>query len=177
MICRTSRPRSAWSCATNMFWDTVQVTTCTTPAGAKFKLSCAHPRACPHFPFIPRPATTPRRTEYRELPGSLRPAACLLLLTLVCVGTAPAQIPLQATAPPPPPGQSTPSGQGGGKISLNVNLVVLHTSVLDDRGKFVDGLAQDNFRVYEDKGEQKLSVFKGEDIPVSMGLVIDRSEE
>ncbi len=58
---------------------------------------------------------------------------------------------------------------------MDVNLVVLHTTVLDDRGKFVEGLAQDNFRVYEDKVEQKLSVFKREDIPVSMGLVIDNS--
>jgi len=58
---------------------------------------------------------------------------------------------------------------------VDVNLVVLHTTVLDDRGKFVEGLAQDNFRVYEDKVEQKLAVFKREDIPVSMGLVIDNS--
>jgi VWFA-related protein len=82
---------------------------------------------------------------------------------------------LQSAAPPPPPGQSAPGSQGPGKISLNVNLVVLHTSVVDDRGKFVEGLAQDNFRVYEDKIEQKLSIFKREDIPVSMGLVIDNS--
>jgi len=53
--------------------------------------------------------------------------------------------------------------------------VVLHTTVNDDRGKFVEGLTQDNFRVYEDKVEQKLSIFKREDIPVSMGLVIDNS--
>ena len=53
--------------------------------------------------------------------------------------------------------------------------MVLHTTVNDDRGKFVDGLSQDNFRVYEDKVEQKLSIFKREDIPVSMGLVIDNS--
>ena len=58
---------------------------------------------------------------------------------------------------------------------MDVNLVVLHTTVNDDRGKFVDGLSQDNFRVYEDKVEQKLSIFKREDIPVSMGLVIDNS--
>ncbi len=58
---------------------------------------------------------------------------------------------------------------------MDVNLVVLHTTVSDDRGKFVDGLTQDNFRVFEDKVEQKLSVFKREDIPVSMGLVIDNS--
>jgi len=56
-----------------------------------------------------------------------------------------------------------------------VNLVVLHTSVMDDRGRFADGLKQESFRVFEDKVEQKLSVFKREDIPVSMGLVIDNS--
>jgi len=53
--------------------------------------------------------------------------------------------------------------------------VVLHTTVIDDRGRFADGLKQDNFRVLEDKVEQKLSVFKREDIPVSMGLVVDNS--
>lgn len=56
-----------------------------------------------------------------------------------------------------------------------MNLVVLHTTVLDDRQRFADGLTQQNFRVFEDKVEQKLSVFKREDVPVSMGLVIDNS--
>jgi len=73
---------------------------------------------------------------------------------------------------PTPPGQA---GQQGGSIKVDVNLVVLHTTVLDDRGKFVDGLKEENFRVFEDKAEQKLSVFKREDVPVSMGLVIDNS--
>jgi Ca-activated chloride channel family protein len=77
--------------------------------------------------------------------------------------------------PPPPPGLDASKSQSGSKIQVDVNLVVLHTTVLDDRGKFVEGLGQDNFRVFEDKGEQKLSVFKREDIPVSMGLVIDNS--
>jgi Ca-activated chloride channel homolog len=87
-----------------------------------------------------------------------------------------AQIPVQNAPPPPPPDQqSTGNAQSGSHIKVDVNLVVLHTTVLDDRGKFVEGLAQDNFRVYEDKVEQKLSVFKREDIPVSMGLVIDNS--
>jgi VWFA-related protein len=86
---------------------------------------------------------------------------------------APAQDPLapQNTQPPPPPGQQRP----GASIKVDVSLVVLHTSVLDDRGRFVDGLKEENFRVTEDKVEQKMSVFKREDIPVSMGLVIDNS--
>jgi VWFA-related protein len=80
-------------------------------------------------------------------------------------------IPYKPPQPPPPQGAE----QEGSKIKVDVNLVVLHTTVLDDRGKFADGLKEENFRVFEDKVEQKLSVFKREDIPVSMGLVIDNS--
>ena len=84
----------------------------------------------------------------------------------------PPGIPVQ-TQQPPPPGQ-VPNTQGSA-IKVEVNLVVLHTTVVDDRGKFADGLKQENFRVFEDKVEQKLAVFKREDVPVSMGLVIDNS--
>jgi len=84
-----------------------------------------------------------------------------------------AQIPIP-NAQPAPPGQTSNSGQGQ-SIKVDVNLVVLHTTVLDDRGRFAEGLKQDNFRVLEDKIEQKLAVFKREDVPVSMGLVIDNS--
>ncbi len=53
--------------------------------------------------------------------------------------------------------------------------MVLHATVVDEKGQFVPGLAADNFRVFEDKVEQKISVFSKEDIPVTMGLVIDNS--
>lgn len=99
----------------------------------------------------------------------------LLLALLLLAGPSFAQIPVQNVPPPPPPDQDTSKGQTGSRIKLNVSLVVLHTTVLDDRGKFVEGLTQDNFRIYEDKVEQKLSLYKREDIPVSMGLVIDNS--
>ncbi|HET8921768.1 MAG TPA: VWA domain-containing protein [Candidatus Acidoferrum sp.] len=86
-----------------------------------------------------------------------------------------AQIPVGGPPPPPVPGQDNNAGKQGSSIKVDVNLVVLHTTVLDDRQRFVDGLKNDNFRVFEDKVEQKLSVFKREDVPVSMGLVIDNS--
>lgn len=54
-------------------------------------------------------------------------------------------------------------------------MVVLHATVTDDKGEFISDLRQDNFRVYEDKVEQKISVFSRQDIPVTMGLVIDNS--
>lgn len=82
-----------------------------------------------------------------------------------------AQVPYKPPQAPPPQGAE----QEGSRIKVDVNLVVLHTTVLDDRGKFADGLKEENFRVFEDKVEQKLAVFKREDIPVSMGLVIDNS--
>ena len=100
-------------------------------------------------------------------------AAALLLVAILAPASRAQDNPLNLPpSQPPPPGQTS---QQGGSIKIDVNLVVLHTTVLDDRGKFVDGLKEDNFRVFEDKAEQKLSVFKREDVPVSMGLVIDNS--
>jgi Ca-activated chloride channel homolog len=81
--------------------------------------------------------------------------------------------PSSKPAPPPaPPQEPSPDSY---KIKTAVNLVVLHASVLNDRSAFVPGLKEENFRVFEDKVEQKLSVFKQEDVPVSFGLVVDNS--
>jgi Ca-activated chloride channel family protein len=56
-----------------------------------------------------------------------------------------------------------------------VDLVVLHATVVDSKGQFVPDLKEQNFRVFEDRVEQKLSTFRREDIPVTIGLVIDNS--
>lgn len=61
------------------------------------------------------------------------------------------------------------------KIGVDVNLVVLHATVLDPKGRMVNDLTQENFKVYEDGVPQKLSVFSHADIPVTMGIVIDDS--
>jgi VWFA-related protein len=84
---------------------------------------------------------------------------------------------------PPPPGQGTPAPpqaqppgkQGEYRLKRDVNLVVLYASVMDERGNFVMSLEQNNFRVFEDRVEQKLSVFRREDVPLSVGLVVDNS--
>jgi len=54
-------------------------------------------------------------------------------------------------------------------------LVVLHVTVADDHGQFVPNLQEGNFRVFEQNVEQRISFFSREDIPVTMGLVIDNS--
>jgi VWFA-related protein len=97
-----------------------------------------------------------------------------LVLAAVFASLSYAQLPIPTPAPPPP-GQDPNAGKQGSRITLNVDLVVLHTTVIDDRQRFADGLKPENFRVFEDKVEQKISVFKREDVPVSMGLVIDNS--
>ena len=98
----------------------------------------------------------------------------LFCVAAVLAFSSAAQIPIPNSAPPPP-GQNPNAGKQGSSIKVDVSLVVLHTTVIDDRQRFADGLKPENFRVFEDKVEQKLSVFKREDVPVSMGLVIDNS--
>ncbi|HYK87366.1 MAG TPA: VWA domain-containing protein [Acidobacteriota bacterium] len=71
--------------------------------------------------------------------------------------------------------QENPQGQKGYTIGVNVDLVVMHTSVYDKAGRFVGGLKKDNFKVFEDGVEQKISSFSQEDVPVSMGILLDLS--
>jgi Ca-activated chloride channel family protein len=116
-----------------------------------------------------------RETITRKI--ALAAALIILAITGVCVAHAGQQqdqkLPPLSQAPPPPP--SPNSGNQNNKLKIDVDLVALHAAVLDKRGIFVDGLPPDSFRVYEDKVLQKLSVAKQEDVPVSMGLVIDNS--
>jgi VWFA-related protein len=53
--------------------------------------------------------------------------------------------------------------------------VLLHVSVLDRAGKLITNLPQSAFKVTENGVEQQIRYFRREDIPVSMGLIIDNS--
>jgi Ca-activated chloride channel family protein len=57
----------------------------------------------------------------------------------------------------------------------DTNLVMLHATVVDKNGHLLTDLPQNAFQVYENGVEQKIKIFKREDVPVSMGLVIDNS--
>jgi Ca-activated chloride channel family protein len=61
------------------------------------------------------------------------------------------------------------------KLNVNVDLTEVHVNVTDEKDRPVGNLNKDNFRIFEDKTEQKLTVFKHEDAPLSLGLVIDNS--
>ena len=71
--------------------------------------------------------------------------------------------------PPPPP------APGDYVVSSNVELVLLDVSVKDTKGGFASGLTKDNFRVYEDNKSQPITVFSAQDVPVTVGIVMDNS--
>ncbi len=60
-------------------------------------------------------------------------------------------------------------------ISVDVNLVVLPATVRDREGGFVSGLTKEDFQVFENGRAQEIRLFHGEDVPVSVGLLVDNS--
>jgi Ca-activated chloride channel family protein len=86
-----------------------------------------------------------------------------------------------------PPAQSqtgTPQGVGlakiereGGKYTLRQDAyeVRLNATVLDGSGRSIQTLTKDAFNVYEDGVPQTIASFRHEDLPVSLGLLIDSS--
>jgi Ca-activated chloride channel family protein len=71
--------------------------------------------------------------------------------------------------------QAEPSHQGGFTIRASVDLVVLRATVRDGKGAPVAGLGKEDFQVFEDKVPQQIEFFSHEDVPVTVGLVIDNS--
>ena len=57
----------------------------------------------------------------------------------------------------------------------DTRLVVLHTTVVDRNGKLLTDLLQNAFKIYENNVEQEIRLFRHEDVPISLGLVIDNS--
>ncbi len=63
----------------------------------------------------------------------------------------------------------------GAIFRADTRLVVCHTSVVDKSGHLVTNLSQDAFTVMENGAPQSIKVFRREDVPVSMGLIVDNS--
>jgi VWFA-related protein len=57
----------------------------------------------------------------------------------------------------------------------DTRLVVLHASVADKHGKLLTGLKQNAFKVFENGQPQQMKIFRREDVPVSLGIIIDDS--
>ena len=60
-------------------------------------------------------------------------------------------------------------------LKLNANLVILSATVLDRHDALVSGLGKDDFQIYEDGALQQIRNFSHEDIPVTVGILVDNS--
>jgi len=76
----------------------------------------------------------------------------------------------QAAKPP-----ASPSSGDDVTFRADTRLVVLPISVADKNGKLVTDLKQNAFKVFENGVEQPIKIFKREDVPVSLGIIIDNS--
>jgi VWFA-related protein len=101
-------------------------------------------------------------------PGSIK-KAFLLTVLLLCF-----QTPVRAQSSASP---DTTFEDREGQITIEAvaELVVLPLNVTDANGDFVSNLALENFRVYEDGRLQKIRLFEREDMPVTVGLIVDHS--
>ena len=61
-------------------------------------------------------------------------------------------------------------------ISVHTELVAVPVIVTDARGRHVRALSQENFRVYDEGRPQPIAVFHHGDVPITLGLVVDRSQ-
>jgi Ca-activated chloride channel family protein len=60
-------------------------------------------------------------------------------------------------------------------LNVDVNLVLLNTTVTDSQNRHVTGLQKENFHVWEDKIEQEIQYFSSESVPLSVGMIFDVS--
>jgi VWFA-related protein len=97
--------------------------------------------------------------------GVAKATGLAILLLVVLVGYAGYQVPPAAQG----------SDQASFRIAVDVALVVLHATVTDRQGSLVSNLAEPDFEVYENGVLQHIQLFKNEDVPVAVGLVIDHS--
>lgn len=139
--------------------------------GAKSGSSSARQGAFPLLPSPPAPDITRRAIDLFRFPG-----VAALFLALIFSGAS-ARGQALPPSPAPPAGYNSPQSQNPSdhSIKARVDLVALHVSVEDSRGQFVSALKVSDFRVFEDRVEQNISVFSSADVPVTMGLVIDNS--
>jgi len=76
-----------------------------------------------------------------------------------------------------PKADQNPDAADGGVFVFrkDVEEVVLHATVVDDKQRIITTLDKSDFNVFEDGHPQTITSFRHEDIPVAMGIVVDNS--
>jgi Ca-activated chloride channel homolog len=140
------------------------------------------------------PAATPKSAAARALAGETIPPPAAQAQTQsqkpetqppLNVDRDPIQSPDAEDNEPVSPGHPGPQvrgaqtlekgAHGGFTLKRNVDEVVLNVTVLDSDGRLVNDLTKDDFKIFEDGVPQTIASFQHQDIPVSMGIIIDNS--
>ena len=82
---------------------------------------------------------------------------------------------LSAQDQPQRPEQNTKPEIAAHQLKVDVDLVLATVTVTDRNGRFVTGLEKENFKIAEDKVPQDITYFSSEDIPLSVGIILDVS--
>src|SRR5262249_6641319 len=105
----------------------------------------------------------------------------IVTLSLLCVLCAGVVVIGAQNAPQNPPQENpaaTPANPQDPRYRLNVNveLVNVVATVLDDQGKYMDSMRREDVQVFEDGEEQKISFFSHDlRVPISVGVLVDSS--
>ncbi|MEO7672481.1 MAG: VWA domain-containing protein [Pyrinomonadaceae bacterium] len=75
----------------------------------------------------------------------------------------------------PLPASTPETADDGDVIKIETNLITMPVSVLDRDGRFVSGLGQNDFRIFDDGIEQKVDYFQSVEQPFTVILMIDVS--
>jgi len=78
----------------------------------------------------------------------------------------------QQAAPPPAP---APAEDSEAVFRSDTRLVEVHATVTDQSNQLITDLQKSDFKIFENDVEQEIKVFRHEDAPISLGLIIDKS--
>jgi Ca-activated chloride channel family protein len=81
----------------------------------------------------------------------------------------------QGTAPDQDQSQAPDKDSGTFVFKAEVQEVVLHATVVDEKQRLITNLDRNAFSVFENGQQQAIKNFRMEDVPVAMGIVIDNS--
>ncbi|MDX6611901.1 MAG: Ca-activated chloride channel [Blastocatellia bacterium] len=66
-------------------------------------------------------------------------------------------------------------GEVEGPVLVNTDLITVTVTVTDSYGRFVSGLGQNAFSIFDNKQQQDITFFSDDDAPVSVGVIFDVS--
>lgn len=89
--------------------------------------------------------------------------------------TRPAAKPSPTPTPSDDQPDSDPGEMDGPEIVVDTKLVTIPVRVMDRKGRFLPGLAKENFKVFEDGVEQEVALFSNDSQPFTVALVLDMS--